>query len=514
MPLPAADTVWPPKELAGITPKLNEWAAWWTGKPGDLAKIYQSNTANLGPKDRPSQMRGGVVGTMARWWWGRPSGNGTQQPDRTHIALAADIATAGADLLFAEPINVTVEHKETQDRLGEVLSEDAYATFTVAAEQSAALGGVYLQTVADEEVSESAFLTTRSADRAIPEFRHGRLVAVTFWEVLADDGREVIRHLERHELRARIGVVEHAVYSGTQTSLGRRIGLADNDATDPLVGLVDEDGLIIAGRTPGLDVVHVANTPPDGGKAWWNKPGTKGWGAADIDGLEMRLDNLDEAWASWMRDIRLGKARVLLAQYMLDDLGPGNGALFDTDREIFAPLKMAPAGADGEQNPITQVQFAIRFAEHKATVDAIIDEVIGSAGYSPRTFGRQDDGAAVTATEVHADEDRSTRTRGRKVRQWTPQLRRILTKLVEVDADVFGKQLDAKGLRIEFPEPGSSPLEIAQTSQALRTAQAASTKTLVQMNHPDWDEPRVDAEVELIHNESPTALADPFSFGG
>lgn len=510
MPLPAPNTAWPPKQLAGITPKLDEWAAWWTGRPGDLAKIYQSSTANLGPKDRPSQMRSGVVGTLARWWWGRPSGNGTQQPDRTHIALAADIATAGADLLFAQPVNVTVEDTATQERLGEVLSEDAYATFTTAAEQSAALGGVYLQTVADEEVSESAFLTTRSVDRAIPEFRHGRLAAVTFWEVLDDDGREVVRHLERHELRDKVGVVEHAVYSGTQTSLGRRIALADNDATAPLVHLVDEDSLIVAGRTPGLDVVHIANTPPDGGKAWWNRPGTKGWGAADIDGLEMRLDNLDEAWASWMRDIRLGKARVLLAQYMLDDLGAGNGALFDMDREVFTPLKIAPS--EERENPITEIQFKIRFEEHKATVDEIIREVIGSAGYSPRTFGRQDDGAAVTATEVDADEDQSNRTRGRKIRQWTPQLRRILTKLIDVDADVFGKTLNASDLRIEFPdESGDSPLEVAQTAQALRVAQAASTKTLVQLVHPDWDEPRVDAEVGLINDEAPGALPDPFA---
>lgn len=510
MPLPASDTTWPPRQLAGITPKLNEWAAWWTGRPADLAKIYQSNTASLGPKDRPSQMRGGVVGTMARWWWGRPSGNGTQIPDRTHIALAADIATAGADLLFAQPINVTVSDKTTQDRLGEVLSEDAYATFTTAAEQSAALGGVYLQTVADEDVGDSAFLTTRSVDQAIPEFRHGRLVAVTFWEVLEDDGREVVRHLERHELRDKIGVVEHAVYSGTQTSLGRRISLADNPDTQALVPLVDEDGLILAGRTPGLDVVHVANTPPDGGKAWWNKPGTKGWGAADIDGLEMRLDNLDEAWASWMRDIRLGKARVLLAQYMLDDLGAGSGAMFDMDREIFSPLKMSPN--EDRENPITEIQFKIRFQEHKATVDEIVREVIGSAGYSPRTFGRQDDGAAVTATEVDSDEGQSARTRGRKVRQWTPQLRRILTKLIEVDAEVFGNALDADDLRIEFPdESGDAPLEVAQTAQALRVAQAASTKTLVQIVHPDWDEPRVDAEVEAITNEKPEAMTDPFA---
>ena len=40
MPLPANGTPWPPKELAPITIKLAEWAAWWTGDPEGLERTY------------------------------------------------------------------------------------------------------------------------------------------------------------------------------------------------------------------------------------------------------------------------------------------------------------------------------------------------------------------------------------------------------------------------------------------------------------------------------------------
>ncbi len=42
----------------------------------------------------------------------------------------------------------------------------------------------------------------------------------------------------------------------------------------------------------------------------------------------------------------------------------------------------------------------------------------------------------------------------------------------------------------------------------LRQAQAASTKTLVQLNHPDWDAEAVDAEVGLILAENAMSVPD------
>jgi len=219
------------------------------------------------------------------------------------------------------------------------------------------------------------------------------------------------------------------------------------------------------------------------------------------------LDNLDEVYSSWMRDIRLGKARILLARYMLDDQGPGMGAAFNADQEIFTPLKMA--AAESGDAPITDIQFKIRFAEHQATAQEWTEKIIRSAGYSLQTFGEAGD-VAMTATEVNAKESRSLRTRDRKIRAWRPALAQIMGKLLTVDADVFGKSVNVDGLEVEFSTGSQdSPLVLAQTAMALSTAVAASTATLVALVHPDWDDTKVKEECDLILAQQGMAVPDP-----
>src|SRR5690606_25518625 len=117
--------------------------------------------------------------------------------DQTHVPLPADIARTSADLLFSEPPDLIVDDKTTQARLEEVLSDHLYATLTGAAEQAAALGGVYLRVTWDTTVADSAFITAVPADEAWPEFAWGRLRAVTFWHVVAEDNTAVWRHRDR-----------------------------------------------------------------------------------------------------------------------------------------------------------------------------------------------------------------------------------------------------------------------------------------------------------------------------
>lgn len=507
MPLPLTSQPWPPKQLTHITPKLDEWSAWWTGDPTLLGGVYGRNAGTA--RTRPSQLRGGVVGAVARFWWGRPTLDANQRQDHTHVPLAADIARTSADLLFAEPPDISVQDSTTQTHLEDTLSDHLFATLTGAAEVGSALGGVYLRVVWDKTVADGAFLTSVPADEAVPEFAWGRLRAVTFWHVVADEGQTVLRHLERHELGADgLGLVQHGLYHGTRDDLGHPVPLVDHPATAGLA--VDDHGYVTAGRTPGLAVVYVPNTEPAVAKAWARVPQAAGLGASDFDGVEPMLDNLDEIHASWLRDLRLAKARLIVARYMLDDQGPGAGASFNMDTEVFAPLKLA-ASEDGDA-PVTPVQFKIRFEEHQATAQEWTDRIIRSAGYSVQTFGEQGETAQATATEVVARENRSMLTRGRKIRAWRPALSEIIAKLISVDAAVFGRALKADGLRVSFPDGISeSPLQVAQTALALYTAQAASTRTLVALVHPDWDETAVNKEVGLIEARAGTPLADPFA---
>jgi A118 family predicted phage portal protein len=512
VPLPANGTLWPPKDLAPITPRLAEWAAWFDGSPDELRGVYGAN-AVAGPIDRPSQRRGGVVGALARFWWGRPVNTGTAtRVDQLHVPIAADLCQASADLLYAEPPAITVADETTQKRVNEYLDDGLHTVLASGAEVGAALGGRYHRVTWDRAVvRDRPFVTTIDADAAWPTFRWDRLVGVTFWHVVERTNSTVVRHLERHELDANgTGLVFHGLYVGTADDLGVLHPLTDHTATRALADAVDAFGAVVEGRTPGLLVEYIPNQRPQRRRDWRNHPIGASLGRSDLDGLEGLMDALDETYSSLMRDIRLAKGRIMVAESMLDAGKPGQGASFDLDRDVFVGLPGVLPPREGKGLPVEAQQFEIRVDEHLRTCQQLIEDILRSAGYSAQTFGEGPDGAAVTATEVQSRERRSYLTRDRKIRLERPAVVRLVQKLLSVDAAVFG----TAGLKVGQPvqvafgdSVQDSLLSLAQTAQALETARAASTRTKVKMLHPDWDEKAVDEEVALVLAEH--ALADP-----
>ena len=136
-----------------------------------------------------------------------------------------------------------------------------------------------------------------------------------------------------------------------------------------------------------------------------------------------------------------------------------------------------------------------------------------SAGYSGQTFGLGGD-AAVTATEVKARERRSMTTRGRKILRWRVGLADAIHALLAVDQEVFRSGIGPQAPTIEFEDSvQEDPLSLANTADVLRRAQAASTDTLVRMQHPEWNDTQVLAEVERIQRETGMTVPDPMQLG-
>lgn len=504
MPLPTTDQAWPPKELATITPTLEVWSAWYEGTPEAL------RTAYAGGRTTPQARRqGGVRGLVQRFWWGREIDTQAERPDQLHIPAAADLARISADLLYAQPPTLTVDDTTTQARLDEYIEAGLPDVLAAGAEVGAVLGGRYQRVTWDPAVADAPFLTTVDADAAIPEFRWGRLVAVTFWHAVVTDGQRVLRHLERHELDATgVGLVFHGLYEGTGSQLGRTVPLTEHPATAALAPLVGPDGALIAGRTPGLAVEYIPNQLPQ--RRWRKDPVGRNFGRSDLDGVEPLMDGLDETYSSLMRDIRLGKGRIIVPAYMLDTRGPGQGAEFNFDRAVYEALNQ-PAPEDG-RSEITPQQFAIRVDEHLRVCDDLTHRIISAAGYSEQTLSDGVDTGPMTATEIHARERRSYRTRDRKIRSERPALARLAAKMLTVDAAVFRTQgLKTGPVTVTFgPGVQDSPLALAQTVQALDVARAVSTLTKVRMLNPEWTDIEVLDEVDRVAREQGLdPVADP-----
>lgn len=502
---------WPPKPYDTMLAAIDVHDAWYVGDPNELARIYQGEKPTH--KTRPSQYSGGIVGKVARYFWGTPNPDG--QRTRMHIPLGADIATTSADLLFSEPPRIllpkldvegTQDHP-AQERLEEIVGDPSFAAALVgAAEYQSAHGGVYLRIVWDKGISDVPFLTVVPADGAIPTFRFGRLGQVVFWTIIKEDGQKIVRHVETHGK----GWIQHEVFEGTSSELGRAVPLTDYPQTADYE--VNEEARILTG-TERLTAAYIPNMLPQ--RRWRKILELAPLGRSDFDGIEGVFDAIDEVWSSWMRDIRLAKARVFVDQNLMKNNGPGTGAYFDDDQELFT---MMPPGAGSMENdkPIDVAQFAIRVVEHQQTIQELTRVALRGAGFSPASLGDDSVSVQETATQVKSKERLSDRTRDKKIRHWKGALTGLVQAMLEVDAEVFGpNKYDGKARpEVRFTEKAQQDvLELAETVAMLNSAEAISTELKVRMVHPDWDKDKVDEEVERIRSERAT-VSDPFTERG
>lgn len=506
MPMPTGGA-WPPPAYQPAYSAYADWDAWNAGNPDRLRERYQNRGKEQSSnRTRPSQFAGGIIGRFSRWLWGNPPPLDSRDA-RLHVPLPADLAATAANLLFAEMPTLTVPTGAgagAGQRIEQLLEDGLAQTLLHAAEAASALGDVYLTPVIDLEVSPNAFLAAHHADAAIPVLRWGRLVEVTFWSTVAVDGQTHWRLLEHHSP----GRIEYGLFQGSPDQLGRRVPLAERAEVAHLASLVDEGSGQDTGLTM-LDVVRIPNAGPQ--RLWRTDPLLRYLGRADFDGAEQWFDALDETWTAWMRDIRLAKARLTIPEYMLQGAGPGAGAMWDPDREIYSAINAMPEQRAG----ITASQFAIRHVEHKATADSIVELVLRHVGISPQTVGDAPDGQPVTATEIQQRERQTFVTRGQRIQVWGPRLAKAIELLMAVERAAGLSTLEPVVPGVEFGDGvGDNPETLARTAELLRRAEAVSTETLVRLVHPDWEDQRVNAEVARILAENGRTVQDPESFTG
>lgn len=508
MALPLPNSPWPPPEWAAAYRTYAENEAWYLGDTDMLAKVYGRETAQ-----RPSyrvkgrEMTGGFVGAMSRFFWGRPVPVG-QNRTRLHIPAAADLATLSSDLMFSEPPTVTIDGlSEAQTARLDLIanSDEAHAMYNEMGELKAALGATVITSEWDAELVDHVWLASYGVDVVIPEFRNKRLIAATMWTEYVD-GNIYYRHLERHE----IGRIEHALYAGTADKIGRVVPLQDRPETEHLAALVNSESSILTG-IDRLTVSYNKNMPT---MAWRKKGVLAAAGRSDFAQLQPLFDALDETWSSWMRDLKQGGGKLLVPQSALDTGPRGSGGRFDTDQEVY--------GLDipGETGKVTmeKVQFEIRVEQHERTAYAIYREILRKAGYSPSAWGDYGAQGAITATEVVDRSAGSERTRDKKALFDKTAIGQQATVALELDGILFpgkgGGRFD-KPTVVTFPEVSQEdPEKTARTVQFIAAAGAASTRSLVAMAQPDWDDPKIDDEVKLILAERGMPAPDPATFDG
>lgn len=490
-----SSTSWPPENLRPILDRQAVWSAWYSGEPDELAAAYGGSGGHAAGFSDNHNQRGRVANAVYRWFWGTTT-PAEQRPARLHIPLASDIAGVGASLLFSSPPRLTTGHAATDERLQGYIDDAMLASLREAAELGGALGGVFLRTVWDEDVADRPWLAPVHADAAIPEWSYDRLRAVTFHRIVEEDGGVVFRHLERHEK----GFIRHSLHRGSRDELGHTVPLTEVEDTRPLADVLTDGDHVALGEHVPLTAAYIPNMRPN--RVWRHLPQAANLGRADIAGSEGQLDALDETWSSWMRDIRLGKARLVVPQSYLRSQGRGQGAAFNPEQELFSPLNI-PVDEKGSAQ-IDQVQFKIRYAEHQATAQDLTKQIVRSSGYSLESLAMDGEGGPATATEINSRKERSLSTRGDKILYWRPAIAQLSEALLHLDIEVFGAEgLEPQRPQVMFPDATTRDTkQIAETIALMADARMASRDTLVRMfQGPNASESDIQTELELLAKE-------------
>lgn len=487
MPLPENPRMkWPPEEWKKVFDVYAEHDAWYSGDPNRIAEVHSARIYTPTPR--------------GRFW---ASSVHEERRVMLHVPIAGDIASMSADLLFAEApkfripeahgMRASSDAKAAQERLDQIINDSNMVDRLLeAAEVCAALGGVFIKPSWDKELADHPMLSVAHVDNAIPEFRFGMLTAVTFWTVIEEDDGVVWRLLERHER----GRILYGLYKGDRDTLGMRVSLDTHSVT---AGRPD----VIETQYPGLLVRYVPNMLPN--------RRFRGWpiGRSDYDGCEGLMDALDEVFTSWMRDIRLARARIIVPEEWLSKDEFGN-LRFDIDQEVFTVLDIDPVTTSNNFN-LTTSQFAIRTEEHQKAALELIDRIITNAGYSPQSFGLRIEGRAESGTALNIRERRSYITKSKKERYWKGPIQDVLEMMLIIDNLHLnnGTPMGFKPV-VEFQDASTHDMsQLAETVELLARAQAVSIDTKVRMLHPDWSEEQIQQEVRRIMQETGVLLPEP-----
>lgn len=471
---------WPPDDWKPIYKKYNEWAAWYSGDPMQLLDNYTS---------------------QVNYFWQQEI-----EKDRKtmlHVPVAGDIAETSANLLLSEQPDIKIpeaheenaksEAKDAQDRLNEISDEiDLYSRLLEGAETASPLGGIFLKVNWNTDFKPFPVLSVAQPDNAIPIFKWGFLQEVIFHKIIDKDGRDkYLRHIERHKP----GVIINELWDGTKADLGSKVDLSYHPKTKNM----EEE---IKTGLDGLACRYIPNKKPN--RLWRGSE----LGQSDLSGIEGLMDAVDEVYTSWLRDIRLGKGRIIVPDYMLE-VDEDNKFRFNVDREVYEKINAGPASADDEGN-LTVSQFDIRAEKHQKTANSLLEMAFKSAGYSPQTFGMNTDGGGyTTATEVKAKEDKSFKTRNKKAKYFQNGIEDALYMLLQIDNIHFNGPKPFRPQVNLRDSVQTDPLDRADSIEKLNRAAALSIMTKVEMLHPKWTDKQKKKEVERIMKENGMMVEGP-----
>jgi A118 family predicted phage portal protein len=461
--------------------KIDEWRIWYSDDAEAIANFYAHRVSDNTPNGR---------------FWGEIERK--ERANVVHEPLVTDITAMSSNLLFSEPPEIIIPESATekqQSKIDAFIEENGlYSLLLEAADMCAGMGGVYLKLDTDPDISDSAILTIKTPEMAIPTFKYNRLVEVCFWKKVKSDDKKVFRLFENRFNENDTLHIEYALFEGSDDHIGKKVSV---DKLVETQGFEDQQ----FPNYSGIGVEYIPNVLP-------NKlhPGSA-QGMSDFAGSLTLLDSLDETMTSWMRDLTLGQARIFVDKEVMSPDVPDNLNYPKEQFDRFDPHNRVYQMTDlsnwkltgGGAKPIDSIQFDIRVDEHMKTATKLIESIVSRSGYAPQSFGLNVDGRADSGTALRLRERKTFLTQSKKAKYWKRALTKLMNSFQEFERVTGLNTIEPVEIKAH---PSDSIVhdmsEVSQTVMNLRSAEAISIETSIKMAHPDWSDEAVQAEKNAI----------------
>ena len=414
-----------------------------------------------------------ILRQFAQWEHRRPS---------VHTSIARLIARTSANLLFGTPPHFNAASDTDQARMDFVVKENGLdAELHRAGVVSSSEGAVWGRIRVDPAVCDAPIIDFESARCVIPLFA-GRFVAgATFIEEEQDEAT-VWRRFETYEP----GAVTTALYRGSSSSLGEKVGLDSHPLTE------GRDAVVYTGFDAPLCVFIPNSIDADPTR-----------GISDYHGIVQRLLGISEAATVGMENLRLaGQQRALVDErYLVGGRLPAGDHLLVTRQDDRT--------AGDAASELQMLTYSFDAAAIISFTDHLIDTTLALAGIAPEIVGRNLDGQAVSGTALRFRMIHSLMEAAGKSGYFERGVRRLINMAAVIDSRPiadggFGRKwAKADGEHVLELED-SIPRDDEEASRILLTlfnAEAISQETAISYFHPDWTDAQVKEEVKRIADE-------------
>lgn len=419
----------------------------------------------------------------------RPTGwgEGFDGRSRDYIIdpLGERIPYVWADLLFGEDPVISPVGKTDRDRMDEMVNANMLPSELHRAEWICSSEGEVWYRIHPDDMMGHASIEFHSRYTVVPQWAGKVPGAVAFVSEIAWDGKAVYRYVEIHGA----GLMWRLLYKGTEdgTKLGQQVSLSDRPETKDWEPEYQHKGDILAGRI-------------------LNKIGVdRKFGVSDYSGLGDLLLALNEITTIGQENARLtAKQRAIIPQRFLNMFGnlPRSAEIL-----IATDVDQDP---DKIKNDVAMIEFEFDATALIAYTEHITDRVLTRARVAPQLVGRHTEGAQTGPALRARLVDSELAAQG-KGKFWDDEGPVFLQKMIAVERDYHSiAWTQPKGKKAQeklpsFKRSNAIPEDPEARSRRLAVSVNAdflSRRTAIAQDHPEWDDDRVQEEMDQIEKES------------